>query len=253
MPYIGHTIIEATSSQQDLDAGIGRHLREHAADQSARKPLQACPDSLQDSKVPFRVGLRRPDRRGCHPFGSCNHHRHLPGAAFMTALYSILRAIDDSLFDRVFQPLLDRTGWSPARLAPAVLGASFAVFLARVLVLHGNGQLAEHVLDAGVPVAASANLYRFYLGRAANIGGPNMRRHHWVYMGLRLVMLTALHVYLLVIAVAGTFPVDMAFVFLAEALCTVGFYVGACEPPRPPPRRVPSHLPGLGASTPPHA
>ena len=147
----------------------------------------------------------------------------------MTTLYRILRAIDDGLFDRVFQPLLDRTGWSPARLAPAVLGASFAVLLARVLVLYGNGQLAEHILDAGVPVAASANLCRFYLQQAASIRGPNMRRHHWAYMSVRLVMLMALHVYLLVIAVTGTSPVDMAFVLLAEALCAVGFYVGACE------------------------
>ena len=171
----------------------------------------------------------------------------------MTTLYRILRAIDDGLFDRMLQPLLDRTGWTPARLAPLALGASFAVFLARVLVLHGNGQLAEHVLDAGVPVAASANLYRLYLGRAVSAGEPNMRRDHWIYMGLRLVMLAGLHIELLLIAVAAAIPVDLAFVFLAEALCTVGFYVGACEPPRPPRRRVPSRTPGLGTSTPPHA
>lgn len=171
----------------------------------------------------------------------------------MTALYRILRAIDDSVFERVLQPVLDRTGWNPARLAAVVLGASFAVFLARVLLLQGNGQLAEHLLDAGVPVVASANLYRLYLGRAVRVGGPNMRRDHWIFMGLRLVMLAGLHIELLVIAVAGKLPVDMAFVFLAEALCTVGFYVGACEPPRPPPRRVPSRMPGLGASTLPHA
>ena len=167
----------------------------------------------------------------------------------MTALYRILRAIDDSVFDRVLQPVLDRTGWNPARLAPLALGASFAVFLARVLLLQANGQLAEHLLDAGVPVAASANLYRLYLGRAVRADEPNMRRDHWIYMGLRLVMLAGLHIQMLVIAVAGKLPVDMAFVFLAEALCTVGFYVGACEPPRPPRRRVPSRTPGLGAST----
>ena len=171
----------------------------------------------------------------------------------MTVLYRILRTIDDGVFDRVLQPVLDRTGSTPARLAPALIGAAFAAFLARILVLHGNGQLAEHVLDAGVPVAASANLYRLYLGRAIRAGEPNMRRDHWVFMGLRLVMLAGLHIQLLVIAVAGKLPVDMAFVFLAEALCTVGFYFGACEPPRPPPRRVPSRMPGLGASTLPHA
>ena len=171
----------------------------------------------------------------------------------MSALYRILRAIDDSVFDRVLQPLLDRTGWNPARLAPLALGASFAVFLARVLLLQGNGQLAEHMLDAGVSVVASANLYRLYLGRAVRAGEPNMRRNHWIFMGLRLVMLAALHIELLFVVVAAAIPVDLAFVFLAEALCTVGFYVGACEPPRPPPRRVPSRTPGLGASTLPHA
>jgi len=171
----------------------------------------------------------------------------------MNALYRIPRAIDDSVFDRVLQPLLDRTGCNPARLAPMVLGASFAVFVARVLVLHGNGQLAQHVLDAGVPVAASANLYRLYLARAARDGEPNPRRHHWIYMGLRIVALAFLHTLLLVTAVAGALPVDMAFVFLAEALCAVGFYLGACEPPRPPRRRVPSRTPGLGASAPPRA
>ena len=171
----------------------------------------------------------------------------------MTVLYRILRAIDDSVFDRVLQPLLDRTGWNPARLAPLALGASFAVFLTRVLVLQGNGQLAEHLLDAGVPVAASANLYRPYLGRAVRAGEPNMRRDHWIFMGLRLVMLAGLHIQLLFVAVAAAIPIDLAFVFLAEALCTVSFYVGACEPPQPPRRRVPSRTPGLETSTLPHA
>ena len=171
----------------------------------------------------------------------------------MGVLYRILRTIDDALFDRVLQPALDRTGWNPARLAPLVLGASFAVFLARVLLLQGNGQLAEHLLDAGVPVVASANLYRLYLGRTVSAGGPNTRRDHWVFMGLRVVMLAGLHIQLLAIAVPGKFPVDMAFVFLAEALSTVGFYVGACEPPRPPPRRVSSPVLGLGTSATPNA
>ena len=132
----------------------------------------------------------------------------------MTVLYRILRAIDDTVFDRVLQPVLDRTGWNPARLAPLMLGASFAAFLARVLLLQGNGQLAEHLFDAGVPVIASANLYRLYLGR---------------------------------------FSADMAFVFLAVALSIVGFYIGACEPPRPPRRRVPSSILGLRTAAPPRA
>lgn len=63
----------------------------------------------------------------------------------MTVLHRIGRAIDDSLLDRVFQPLLDRTGCTPARLAPALLGAAFAASLARVLVLYGAGQLAPHI------------------------------------------------------------------------------------------------------------
>ncbi len=37
----------------ELAAGIERHLREHAADQSARKPVQACRDDLQDFDLPF--------------------------------------------------------------------------------------------------------------------------------------------------------------------------------------------------------
>ena len=171
----------------------------------------------------------------------------------MGVLYRILRTIDDTVFDRVLQPILDRTGWNPAPLAPLMLGASFAVFLARVLLLQGNGQLAEHLVDAGVPVVASANLYRLYLGRAARAGEPNIRRSHWPFMGLRLCMLASLHIQLLLVAATGALSADSAFVFLAVALSVTGFYLGACEPPRPRRRRVPSPIPGLGASMPPHA
>ena len=37
----------------ELADQVGRHLREHAADQMACKPLQACPGDLQDFDVPF--------------------------------------------------------------------------------------------------------------------------------------------------------------------------------------------------------
>ena len=171
----------------------------------------------------------------------------------MNALYRILHAIDDALFDRVFQPLLDRTGCNPARLAPLVLGASFAVLVARVLLLYGDGQLAEHILDAALSLAASANLYRLYLARAARPGEPNVRRGHWIYLGLRLCMLAALHIQLLVIVAVAALPVNLAFVLLAEALSITGFYLGACEPPRPRRRRVLSPSPGLGTSAFPRA
>ena len=81
----------------------------------------------------------------------------------MTTLHRIARAIDDGLFDRVFQPLLDRTGWNPAWLAPGLIGAAFAAAVARVMLLYGAGQLAAHVFDAGLFVAAVAATYRLYL------------------------------------------------------------------------------------------
>lgn len=37
----------------ELAAEIERHLRDHATDRMARKPLQACPGSLQDFDLPF--------------------------------------------------------------------------------------------------------------------------------------------------------------------------------------------------------
>ena len=104
----------------------------------------------------------------------------------MTVLYRILRAINDGLFGRVFQPLLDRTGSTPARFAPALVGAEFAAFLARILLLHRAGHLAEHVFDAELSVAAAATLYRLYLRHAATPGTPNARRSSGTYMGLRL-------------------------------------------------------------------
>ena len=119
----------------------------------------------------------------------------------MTALYRILRAIDDALFDRVFQPLLDRTGSTPARLAPALVGAAFAAFLARILLLHGAGQLAPHVFDAGMSVASAATLYRLYLRHAATPGTPNTRRSSGTYMGLRLIALAGTHLQVLQLAV----------------------------------------------------
>jgi hypothetical protein len=146
----------------------------------------------------------------------------------MTPLYRIFRAIDDGLFDRVFQPLLDRTGWTPARLAPALVGAAFAAFVARILLLHGAGQLASHVFDAGLSVAS-----------AATPGTPNARRSSGTYMGLRLVALAGTHLQILQVAVVGSPPADMACLALADALFVAALYIGACEPPRPLRRRVP--------------
>jgi len=162
----------------------------------------------------------------------------------MTVLHRIARTIDDRLFDRVFQPLLDRTGCTPARLAPALLGAGFAAALARVMVLYGAGQLAEHVLDAGMSVAAAAALYRLYLRHAASPGTPSVRRGSGTYMGLRLAMLAVLHLQVLQVAVVGSPPPDMLCLALADALFVAGLYVGACEPPRPRRRRVASHVHG---------
>ena len=157
----------------------------------------------------------------------------------MTTLHRIARAIDDGLFDRVFQPLLDRTGWNPARLAPALVGAAFAAALARVLLLYGAGQLAAHVFDAGLSVAAMATLYRLYLRHAATLGTPGARRSSTTYMGLRLAMLAGLHLQLLQVAVVGSPPADMACLALGDALFVAGLYIAACEPPRPLRRRVP--------------
>ena len=157
----------------------------------------------------------------------------------MTTLHRIARAIDDGLFDRVFQPLLDRTGCNPARLAPALVGAAFAAFLARILLLHGAGQLAPHVFDAGLSVASAATLYRLYLRHAATPGTPNARRSSGTYMGLRLIALAGTLLQLLQVAVVGSPPADMACLALADALFVAGLYIGACEPPRPLHRRVP--------------
>lgn len=157
----------------------------------------------------------------------------------MTVLYRILRAIDDGLFDRVFQPLLDRTGSTPARLAPALVGAAFAAFLARILLLHRAGHLAEHVFDAGLSVAAAATLYRLYLRHAATPGTPNARRSSGTYMGLRLVALAGTHLQLLQVALQGAPPADMLCLALADALFVAGLYIGACDPPQSSRRRVP--------------
>lgn len=43
----------AVSRLPELAAEIERHLRGHASDQNARKPLQAFPEDLQDFHVPF--------------------------------------------------------------------------------------------------------------------------------------------------------------------------------------------------------
>ena len=157
----------------------------------------------------------------------------------MTTLHRIARAIDDGLFDRVFQPLLDRTGWNPARLAPALVGAAFAAALARILLLYGAGQLAVHVLDAGLSVAAMATLYRLYLRHVATVGTPSARRSSTIYMGLRLAMLVALHLQVLQVAVVRSPPADMACLALADALFAAALYIVACEPPQPLRRRVP--------------
>ena len=37
----------------ELTAEVERHLRDHASDQNARKPLQGCPGDLQDFDLPF--------------------------------------------------------------------------------------------------------------------------------------------------------------------------------------------------------
>jgi len=156
----------------------------------------------------------------------------------MTVLHRIGCAIDDSLFDRVFQPLLDRTGRTPARLAPALLGAAFAASLARVLVLYGAGQLAPHIFDAGMSVASTATLYRLYLRHAASPGTPDARRGSGIYMALRLTMLAVLHLQVLQVAAMGPPPADMACLLLSDALFAAGLYIGACGP-TPPRRRVP--------------
>ena len=162
----------------------------------------------------------------------------------MTVLHRVARAIDDRLFDRVFQPLLDRTGCTPARLAPTLIGAAFAAALARVMVLYGAGHLAEHVFDAGLSVASAAALYRLYLRHAASPGTPSVRRNSGSYMGWRLVALVVLHLQVLQVAVVGAPPPDMLCLALADALFVAGLYVGACEPPRPRHRRVVSHIHG---------
>ena len=162
----------------------------------------------------------------------------------MTVLHRVARAIDDRLFDRVFQPLLDRTECTPARLAPTLIGAAFAAALARVIMLYGAGQLAEHVLDAGMSVASAAAIYRLYLRHAASPGTSSLRRGSGIYMGLRLAMLAGLHLQALQVAVVGTPPPDMLCLALADALFVVGLYVGACEPPRPRHRRLVSHIHG---------
>jgi len=43
----------ATRRLPELATEIERHLREHAAEQMAHKPLQACRDDLQDFDAPF--------------------------------------------------------------------------------------------------------------------------------------------------------------------------------------------------------
>ena len=161
----------------------------------------------------------------------------------MTVLYRIPRTIDDGLFGRVFQPLLDRTRWTPAWFAPALVGASLGASLARVLLLYDAGQLAEHTLDAGLSVAATATLYRLYLRHAATPGIPNARRNSATYMGLRLAMLAGLHLQLLQIAVVGSPPPAITSLALADALFVAGLYVGACEPPRPLRRPQPGQAP----------
>ena len=157
----------------------------------------------------------------------------------MTTLHRIARAIDDGLFDRVFQPLLDRTGSTPARLAPALVGAAFAAALARVLLLCGAGQLAAHVFDAGLSVAAMATLYRLYLRHAATLATPSARQSSTTYMALRLAMLAGLHLQVLQVAAVGSPPADMACLALADVLFVAGLYIAACKPPRPLRRRVP--------------
>jgi len=154
----------------------------------------------------------------------------------MTVLHRIAHAIDDSLFDRVFQPLLDRTGGTPARLAPALLGAAFAVSLARVLVLYGTGQLAAHIFDAAMSVASAAALYRLYLRDAASPGKSDARRGSGIYMALRLAMLAVLHLQVLQIAALGPPPADMTCLLLFDALFAAGLYIGACGPTPPRPR-----------------
>lgn len=143
----------------------------------------------------------------------------------------------------MLQPLLDRTDCNPAQLAPVVLGASFAAFLARILLLCGNGQLPDHMFDAAMSVAASANPYSLYLRHTARTGERNVRRGHWIYMRLRVTALAGLHFQALQIAVLESHPADMACLLLAEALFVAGFYIGACDPPRPPRRRVLSRTP----------
>ena len=161
----------------------------------------------------------------------------------MTVLYRIARTIDDDLIDRVFQPLLDRTGWTPAWFAPVLVGASFGASLARILLLYDAGQLAAHAFDAGLSVAATATLYRLYLRHAATPGTPDARRSSATYMGLRLAMLAGLLLQLLQIAVVGSPPADMTCLALADALFATGLYVGACEPPRPLRRPQPGQAP----------
>lgn len=160
----------------------------------------------------------------------------------MTVLHRIARAIDDRLFDRVFQPLLDRTGCTPAQLAPALIGVGFAAALACVMVLYGAGQLAAHLFDAGMPVASAAALYRLYLRHAGTPGTPGVRRCSGTYMSCRMAGLAVLHLQVLQVAVVGATPPDMLCLALADALFVAGFYVGACEPPRPRRRRVVSHV-----------
>ena len=183
-----------------------------------------------------RTCAGRRHRPGClHPAGL----RNSPGATSMATPHRIARAIDDGLFDRVFQPLLDRTGWNPAWLGPGLIGAAFAAAIARVLLLCGAGQLAAHVFDAGLSVAAMAATYRLSLRHAASVGTPGARRSSGIYMALRLAMLAVLHLQLLQVAVVGSPPADMACLALGDALFVAGLYVGACKPPRPWRRRAP--------------
>lgn len=145
-----------------------------------------------------------------------------------------LKAFDDFLIDRVFQPVIDFFGWAPLAAARGAVIVGVTLTLGKVgLAIWSDGSIRDVGLAAISLLGSGVLCFGLARAESAGRGARSLIRGH--FGTVRLTVVFWVTVYSLSLFVGSHGPWDATwFALVWQMLLGLALYFASCDNPPPP-------------------